>query len=160
MKLHYFLSYAHNDKALVDKFNHELIAALSIIPDYEFEQWRDIDVLLPGDRWFDEIQQALAACDFGMLLVSNHFLSRPFIRQYELPILAPKADDDSGEKFCIPVGLQQVVNNDAVNAWLDGRQVFLHQSRWFADCTTQQRVKFINALANQMLRVIEKRAVV
>ena len=160
MKLHYFLSYAHNDKVLVDKFNDELKTALSIIPDYEFEQWRDVDVLLPGDRWFDEIQRALAECDFGMLLVSNHFLSRPFIRQYELPILAPKVDDGPGDKFCIPVGLQQVVNSDAVNAWLDGRQVFSHQSRWFADCKKQQRVHFVNALVNQTLLVIEKRVVV
>ena len=146
----YFLSYARNDQPLVDKFDHEFSAALNVIPDHSFAKWRDVDALLPGDRWFDEIQKSLANSDFGVLLLSNHFLSSDFIRRHELPVLQSKT--------CIPVGLQQVVNSDAINSRLGGQQVFLlNQSRWFADCPKPQRVHFVNALANKILRVLSER---
>lgn len=157
----YFLSYAHQDQMLADKFDIEFTAALNVIPNYRFQKWRDIEALLPGERWFEEIQSGLADSDFGVLLVSNHFLNSEFIRSQELPRYVPDQKNGmapKGGKFCIPVGLREVVNSDVLNAHLGSRQVYLYrQSRWFGDCSVAQRGHFVNTLVNQLLKVIERR---
>jgi hypothetical protein len=50
------------------------------------EIWTDRDIK-PGDRWHEDIQNALAKAQVGMLLVTPAFLQSRYIKNNELPSL-------------------------------------------------------------------------
>lgn len=52
--------------------------------DYRFAPWID-DGIGVGERWTDAIGAALAAADFGLMLLSPGFFASGFIRREELP---------------------------------------------------------------------------
>src|SRR5262249_13182722 len=86
-------------------------------PNAKFELWTDGNIL-PGQRWRDEIQDALRRCDFGLLLVSPSFLASNFITTAELPLLLR-------EKRVIPVGLERVLLDGSMDLkGLEERQIF------------------------------------
>ena len=77
----FFVSYAHADWRTADDFLQRLKRQLAPSRRYDYTLWHDttIDV---GQPWHDEIQQALAACKIGLLLMSPAFLDSDYIVQY------------------------------------------------------------------------------
>jgi hypothetical protein len=60
----------------------------------------DIDVwsdqrIASGQPWRDEIDQALAAADAGIMLVSTSFLASDFVTQHEIPALLKRHQTDN-----------------------------------------------------------------
>ena len=93
--IRYFVSYAHADEPLPERLLAELRKQLGACKDYHFVPWRDTGLLI-GEKWHDEIQNAVRDCDFGLLLLSPAFLGSRYIGDHELP------DFVNSKKPCLP----------------------------------------------------------
>lgn len=151
-----FMSYAHADLPLVERFRSLLAPRLAIDRTWAYEVWWDADILV-GRRWEDEIRRALAACDFGLLLVTPAFLSREYIRTVELPALVEGTD-----KVVVPVGLQYVDFARSDLRGLEQHQIFRFQGpthrepQWFASLRAENPARFCDELARQLTERLEE----
>lgn len=147
----YFLSYARRDTADVQRFGVVMEPLLELASAYEFGKWMDRQIL-PGEHWWAEIDEALAACRFGLLLVSPEFLASKFITANELPELLAKP-------LVVPVLLQQVLFDGSMNLkGLGERQVFRDsKGRSFDGCRTMTaRRDFARELFSKIVALLEK----
>lgn len=147
----FFVSYAHADQRLADPFLQRLTEHLAPSRRYAYTLWRDTEIL-GGERWHDAIQQALAACQLGLLLVSPAFLGSSYITQEELPRLL-----GDNAKPVIPVMLRAIDLQRHDGRGLEHYQIFrLDNGKPFADCTTVHRCRFIERLFVQIERRLER----
>jgi TIR domain len=84
-----FVSYSHQDMAWFDRINR-ILAKVERAGDATF--WTDKKIKA-GERWLDVIRGRLDSATAAILLMSQSFLERPFIRDEELPVLLDKADE-------------------------------------------------------------------
>lgn len=124
----FFLSYARNDKADVERFMDVMTPLFGISPNYDFQLWRDTGIL-PGEKWKEEMEGALESCRVGLLCVSPNFLASGFITKVELPVLLAKP-------MVVPVALHKITFDGTMDLkGLAERQVFRDsRGRTFADC--------------------------
>lgn len=124
----FFLSYARNDKADVERFMEAMTPLFGISPNYDFQLWRESGIL-PGEKWRVEIEEALKNCRVGLLCVSPNFLASGFIRKAELPALLAKP-------MVIPVALHKIAFDGTMDLkGLTERQLFRDsRGRTFAEC--------------------------
>lgn len=69
----YFVSYAHRDAALLEPIRAALTTAGDSV-------WHDRSHIHVGDRWWDEIEQAILAADALVLVATEQSLERPVVR--------------------------------------------------------------------------------
>ena len=151
-QVQFFVSYGRADKRAADKFLQRLEEQLAPSKRYDYVLWRDTE-LLAGERWDDVIQQALAECQFGLLLISPRFLSRDYILTQELPRFM------SGDaKPFIAVMLQSVDFDRHDLHGLDAYQIFrLDNQLAFEDCSTARKQReFAAALFAQIERHLDR----
>ena len=152
-RVSFFISYARANQQLADLFIGLMNEQFGPAKRYRYELWRDSNIQV-GEDWHQRIQDALKACDLGLLLVSLSFLQSQYIEQSELPQFVGR---DS--KPVIPVLLQTVDFARHDLKGLERRQIFrLEDARFsspksFYDCTKQQRERF----ARQLYGKIEDR---
>ena len=99
-KPHIFVSYSHRDAALKKEFDTILkVMQMQGIIDH----WTDAEIQ-PGDRWNEEIVEAMERSQVILFLVSNNFLASNYIRKVE----APKAMRmmDQGKAVIVPILLR------------------------------------------------------
>lgn len=147
----FFLSYAHADAADVDRFRNVFQPLLRSSAKYQFSPWADY-LILPGEQWRSEIDQALERCRFGLLLASPNFLASPFITENELPALLSKP-------MVVPVALHQILFNGLMDLkGLDCRLVFHDaKGRPFDACGTMRvRRDFALELYTKIVALLEK----
>ncbi|WP_044188257.1 TIR domain-containing protein, partial [Hyalangium minutum] len=122
-KVRFFVSYAHDNRTLVDALVKELKTHFAASARYELIDWIDQDILL-GDKWRQSIEQGIQSCDFGLLMVSPSFFASKFIREKELPhFVGP--EDDSERKPVLPVGVVPVSFGSHDLKGLGEHQIFL-----------------------------------
>jgi len=93
-----FVSYSHRD----DKWLDVLLQHLAFLQQQGVNIWTDRRIE-PGDRWRDEIADALATAQVAVLLVTPAFLESSFIQDHELPTLLRAAKSEGLVVFWIPV---------------------------------------------------------
>jgi len=82
-----FISYCHKDEAWKDR----VVSQLGVLAGEGLDTWDDRRIGA-GDDWLPEIEQAIAACDVALLLVSAHFLTSKFILSQEIPALLQRRE--------------------------------------------------------------------
>jgi len=136
-----FLSYAHDDQALKERFFDLVRKRLKTSKAYHFSFSSDND-LICGTLWHDELQNRIERCDFGLLLVSTSFLASAYIQDHEVPKLKPR---------CFPVFLKGVDLESQDLRGLEKLQIFqFQQNRSFEEVRSANQTKFINAFARQI----------
>ena len=138
----FFVSYAHADQRTADDFLQRLRGQLAPSRRYDYTLWRDTMIAV-GQRWHDEIQQALVTCKIGLFLVSPAFLISEYIVQHELPYFLGDA-----AKPVIPVMLQAIDFQRHDLQGLEHYQFFtLANAKAFAHCPTPAlRSRFASTL--------------
>ncbi len=96
-KRNVFISYSHKNKQYLD----ELLPFLQSVPGIADVVWFDTQKITIGDKFHDEIQQALRESRVAILLLSEHFLTSKYIAQHELPFLIKEADKRDLELGCL-----------------------------------------------------------
>jgi len=153
-KINYFVSYAHRNRQLTSDFISRLDDVLAPSKNFKYSRWQDTDLIL-GEDWEEQIHEAIAKCDFGLLLISPAFLASNFITKKELPKFV------KGEKSSVPVMLQPIdfVRHDLKG--LEKKQIFRFSSspaanpKAYAECKSYKRDAFVLELFRQIERKLE-----
>jgi hypothetical protein len=85
-----FISYSHRDREWLDRVTVHL---RPLIRDSQLVVWDDTQIV-PGSRWEQQIEAALATAKIAVLLVSADFLASDFIAHTEVPTLLEAASTD------------------------------------------------------------------
>ena len=150
----FFMSYARLNKRLATRFLEYFSEQASASKRYRYELWSDANILA-GEDWHREIQNALAKCNLGLLLLSPAFLGSSYIANHELGNFV----GEKASKPLIPVLLQPVDFEYQDLQGLDEKQIFrldkpkFHSPKAFGECLGNQR----NEFALQLFRHVEKR---
>src|SRR5947208_2826579 len=99
-----FISYSHQDEAWKKKLLPQLQALEQAGVGIHVWHDRKID---GGDKWYPEIQEAMAEAAAAILLISSDFLSSGFCVQEEVPALLKRQEEQG--MLLIPVLLRPCV---------------------------------------------------
>ena len=148
-----FVSYAHKDKQqkglFVERLHERLMTSKG---DYEFILSSDSELLV-GEKWHAEIQNMMASCDFGLLLLSTSFLASKYIGEYELPTLLGK---------CLPVAFGHLnLERQNLKGLDETTQIFFfqeehHENRSYKEIAGSNQEKFIDQLTTQIEERVKK----
>lgn len=144
-----FLSWCHRNEAHKDALLFHLEPALGLFSDLEVQWWEDSH-LTCGERLLPGILDRLGEADFGLLLVSPHYLKSVFVREHELPRFVG-TDPDKG---ALPVKLTPVpgYRDEHDLGGLEQLAVFERDGKSFAEMTGVRRALFANELAGSIRR--------
>ena len=127
----------------------DLHPALKLFTDVKIEWWQDSH-LTCGEELTAGIVARLDEADFGLLLLSTRFFSRPFIREHELPrFVGPAAD-----KGALPVALSPLpaFGPESDLGGIDQLVVFTQDGKSFGELVGVRRTRFANDLAASVRR--------
>ncbi len=145
--IEFFVSYAHKNKIIADKFIDDLMEVLKPSKKYNYKIWKDSAIIIGGE-WKQQIFEARNSCNFGLLLVSPAFIGSEFITNEELPYYVGENRASS-----IPVMLSKV-NFDLYDMkGLEKLQIFRYmgkrykEPRSYVECINgNPRSEFVFAL--------------
>lgn len=145
-----FLSWCHTDQAAKESLIEPLLVNLRVLRGVEVRWWEDSHLGL-GKDWHQQILACLAACDYGLLLLSPGFLASTFVTDHELPwFIGPGAS-----RGVLPVGLKRVpLDGSRTLHGVDRHQIFTSEGRWFSETRGVGRERFVRDLATAVQRRI------
>lgn len=152
----FFISYAHTDEDHSSPFLDEFKVMVSASKKYEYIFWQDTHIL-PGEKWKQEIQEALEVCSIGLLLISPAFLGSEFITENELSkFIGAKA------KPLIPVMLRKINFNRHDLKGLEESQIFRLKVKGagdfnsYAQCGYLQKEDFVYEFFDRVEAILDK----
>lgn len=144
-----FVSWAHVDRRWKEPLMADLQAAVQLLRGVRVLWWLDSH-LSCGEAVTPAIRARVGEADFGLLLVSMNYLTRPFILRDELPQFVG-ASAGSG---ALPVALAPFPRFEA--GWdlrgLEKLLVFDHEGRSYAELSVTRRRVFAQELAGAIRR--------
>ena len=155
-KVELFVSYARSNNPLARQFLDRFKEYVAPAKNYEYVFWQDSRILV-GEEWHEAIREALERCDLGLLLISPAFLGSKYISKHELPKFIGNA-----AKPLIPILLRPIDFERFDLKGLKSRQIFRLEGEKFkspksyADCTSNQRDRFVQALFREVERKLDK----
>ncbi|HET9255136.1 MAG TPA: hypothetical protein VFO16_08030 [Pseudonocardiaceae bacterium] len=152
MRTRIFLSWCHQDRKLKVALLDVLLPALGVFTDFTVDWWEDSH-LTCGEELTPGIVGRLDEADFGLLLLSTPFFSRPFIQQHELPRFAgPRADKESLPVALSPLPAFGPSHPEIDLGGIERQVVFTQDGKSFAELSGAQRMRFANDLAAAIRR--------
>jgi hypothetical protein len=144
-----FLSWCHRDKPAVHALVHDLRPTLRLFTDLKVEWWQDSH-LMCGEEFTPAIRDRIDEADFGLLLVSSHYLASTFIRDHELPRFSGP-DADRGP---LPVKLTPLPPFSSAYDFggLDKLNMFSLDGKAYTETRANRRTDFTNHLAEAIRR--------
>ena len=79
-----FVCYSHKDEEWKNRLR-QMLAPFLRDGDFELQLWSDDVGIQSGDKWHEEIQNALKSAGVAVVLVSASFLESEYIMKHELP---------------------------------------------------------------------------
>ena len=155
-KITIFVSYARANRDLATRFLRKFREQAIPSKQYHYTFWRDNDILV-GEKWHEEILNALRQCDVGLVLVSPAFLGSQYIQDHELPEFVK-----GGDKPVIPVMLQPIDLERHDLKGLQQTQIFrLDRPRFaspkaYGECSGSHRDQFALELFRQVEARLDK----
>ena len=146
-----FISYSHQDEA----WNKRLLPQLRALENagVGMQVWHDRKID-GGDKWYPEIQDAMANAAVAILMISSDFLASPFCVKEEVPALL-KRQEEAG-MLLIPVLLRPCVWK--AHRWLKDRQMLPRDGKCVVvDFVGDQADVVFAAVAEQVLAYFENR---
>jgi hypothetical protein len=127
-----FISYAHADRALCDRFRKQLnMLELSGIAAF----WADHGIA-PGDPWKDVILERLEQAEVALFLISPDMFWSKFIKEIEWPLARQRMT--AGRLLVIPVILKDTALWERVfDGELGRRQAVPRDAKPIAECRPQ-----------------------
>ena len=147
-----FISYSHKDKEWLNRLQVHL---KPLVRDETIDLWDDTRIQT-GDRWREEIRQAIESSQAAVLLLSADFCASDFIAKDELPPLL-EAEKNRG-LFIFPVIVKPVREIPALNQFQAANpeaKPLIKMEEWereelFANLAGDIQAVFENLPANQM----------
>ena len=151
-----FLSWAHANETLKDRFIDLLIPRLKILNGVKFEWWEDSHIWL-GEDWRRDIAARADEADYALQLLSPEFFASDVIVDAELPpFIGPVASGG-----CLPVGLSRI-SLDPTKLRLhgvDAQQIYLLKGRsFFSQLRGHRREDFASEVATKIQERVLRRA--
>lgn len=157
--IRYFISYAHDDDKIKNDLCSRLGKLFEVDPDYVYEEWHD-GLILPGDKWREQIERAINNCHFGLLLVSCSFLASKFITSNELPAFVPQglSTPEQGKR-AIPVAIEPLLFDGSMDLkGLQDLQIFHDSDRkTFGERAGIKKNEFVRQLFQKIRQVVTLR---
>lgn len=152
----FFISYAHADEDQSRQFLDRFKEMSAPSKKYEYVLWQDTGIL-PGEKWKQEIQDALAVCSVGLLLISPAFLGSKFILENELPELI-----GAKTKSLAPIMLKKINLNRHDLKGLEENYIFrlkvegTGNFKSYAQCGSHQKYDFVYELFDRVEALLDK----
>jgi hypothetical protein len=103
-----FVSYAHRDKSYLERLHIHL---KPFVRKENLDIWDDTRIEA-GQKWKDEIRQAISLAKIAILLVSADFLASEFITENELPQLLTAAMQDEVNIYYVYISTCAITHTD------------------------------------------------
>ena len=113
-----FISYSHAERSYLEAL---LPGILQAVTSRDKVLWFDEQGIDIGDEFHANIQQALAEAGVGILLLSNRFLTSPYITQHELPYLLQQAERRTLKLGCLMMSPPFLMRLRSMHDVVDGQ---------------------------------------
>ena len=143
-----FISYAHDDFALVKRCMERLDKNFKASKKYTYKVWTDRAILI-GENWHEEIQKALKECNYGLLLVSLAFFNSKYIGEHELPTLV-------NSNRALPVQIEKFDLDRIDMKGLEARQLYPYGEKAFSHCSDKASNDFCDGLFAEIEARLDK----
>ena len=151
-----FVSYAHADQNEVDDLQRLLMPHLRASRKYAFDLWKD-EAITPGERWRQQIEDALQNAHIGLLLLSPEFFDSNFIVQEELPVFFDGRGRVVPGKRLVPVELKRIGFDYMNLRGLDALQLFRDRDgKAFVERSGHHRDAWVAALARAIHVMLDR----
>lgn len=122
------------------------------VQEHQVSYWDDTRIQ-PGDRWFEEIAEAMACARVAVLLVSKTFLTSKFIGQHEAPVIREAFQSGELTIFWIPLGF-----SGYKNTWLVDHQAAHNPDEPLAKLSSWELDKVLVGICEQIHAVLNNGA--
>ena len=139
-----FISYAHNDMKETD-YVDELRPHLEALQKMGGIKWWYDKEIKPGEKWHEEIQEALSEAKVAVLMVSANFFASNYVWNKELPKILKAAEEEGVTILWLPVRACSYKNTDIAKY-----QAVTDPAKPLARCSLADRDEVYVALAERI----------